>query len=112
MPAAAESPLKAIEADASAPVEGVEVPLVTVDDDGKEQTVTLTVPPVGRWRARSIRAMRQGDYFEWAETVLSKGDAAAFTHADPVLDEVGAFFVAWQERSGETRGKSSRSTKS
>lgn len=99
--------LVAVQADASTPETGVEVPLVTENGE-----ITLTVPPVGRWRARAVRAMRQGDYVEWAEAVLSEDDAAAFKDADPFLDEIGEFFAEWQRRSGESRGKSSRSTKS
>jgi len=98
------SELDAVRADAAAPVEGVVVPLVT--DDAK---VEVTVPPPGRWKTRANRALREGDFDGWAELVLSPEDFDAWVDADPTNDDVEAFFTAWQEATGESRGKSSPS---
>jgi len=96
--------LESVQADATAPPDGVVVPLVT--DEAK---VEVTVPPPGRWKTRANRALREGDFDAWAELVLSPDDYDAWVDADPTNDDVEAFFAAWQDATGESRGKSSRS---
>lgn len=99
--------LEAVQAEAGSPPEGPAVPLVT--DAG---TVDITVPPPGRWKSRANSALRVGDFEEWAVLVLSDEDAAAWADADPTNDDVETFFKAWQELSGENRGKSRPSPRS
>jgi len=99
--------LEAVQGDAESSSDGVVVPLVTDNAD-----VTVLVPPPGRWRTRANRALRAGDFDEWAEVVLSPQDYAAWVEADPTNDDVEAFFRAWQQGSGENKGKSSASRRS
>lgn len=99
-------PLKAVEADA-ATTDGA---TVTLTSEAGEFSVM--VPPPGRWRTRANRALRQGDFDEWAELVLSAEDYASWVEADPTNDDVSRFFEAWGEATGENRGKSRRSTSS
>lgn len=99
------SAVEAAEVDADSTPEGVLVPLFT---DGGE--VEVTVPPAGRWRTRANKALRLGDFDEWAQIVLSDVDYALWVDADPTNDDVEAFFKAWQAESGENQGKSRPST--
>jgi len=99
--------LEAVQSDAQAPPDGVMVPLVTANAD-----VSVLVPPPGRWRTRANRALRVGDFDEWAELVLSGQDYAAWVEADPTNDDVETFFRAWKDASGEDKGKSSASQRS
>lgn len=94
-------------AEADATPDGVVVPLVT--DEGEFE---VTVPPPGRWRSRANRALSDGNFDVWAEIVLSEEDYDTWCEADPVLDDVEAFFTAWKHASGESRPKSSRSSRS
>jgi hypothetical protein len=100
-------PLRAIEAEADAAPLGAAVPLVT--DAGE---FDVTVPPPGKWRTRANRALREGDFDSWAELVLSAEDFDSWIEADPTNDDVEAFFKAWADVTGESRGKSSTSAAS
>lgn len=94
-------------AEADTTAEGTVVTLVT--EDG---SADVLVPSPGKWKTRANRALREGDFEGWAELVLSADDFEAWCDADPTNDDVEAFFKAWQESTGENRGKSSRSTTS
>jgi hypothetical protein len=98
------TPLEAVQADAEAAPEGASVDLVT-----ETATVTVTVPPPGRWKSRANTMLREGNFDGWAQTTLSDGDWAKWVDADPTNDDVEAFFTAWQDTAGETVGKSSKS---
>lgn len=100
-------PLAAVQADAETGTEGAEVLLVTTEGEG-----TILIPPPGSWKARANRALATGDFFGWADLVLSDDDATLFSELDPTNDDVEAFFKAWQDASGESKGKSRRSTRS
>lgn len=93
--------LTAIQADADAGPDGAEVTLSSEAGDFE-----VTVPPAGRWRTRANKALRQGDFDEWAELVLSSADYGSWCDADPTNDDVEAFFQAWKEAAGEDLGKS------
>lgn len=99
--------LEAVEAEAETPAEGPTVDLVT-----EAGTFPITIPPPGRWKSRANTALRVGDFDGWADLVLSEADAAAWADADPTNDDVEAFFKAWQDVSGENRGKSRPSQRS
>lgn len=99
--------LEAVAADATADVAGTVVSLVT--DNGE---FTVTVPPPGKWRTRANRALREGNFDVWAETVLSEKDVETWAAADPTNDDMEEFFRAWKELSGEDQGKSSASRRS
>ena len=82
-----------IAAEVAAGTSPVAVPLV-----GK----TVRVLPVRKWRASATRALREGVFDVWAEKSLVKGDYAVWQSVDPDMDEVEAFFDAWNEASGQT----------
>jgi hypothetical protein len=100
-------PLKAVEADANTPDGSALVVLHTDTDE-----VKVTIPPVGKWRTRANRLLREADFDGWAKAVLSDEDWEAWEAADPTNDDVEEFFKAWGEVTGENRGKSSRSSAS
>jgi len=88
--------LEAVQADSTAPVDGVVVPLITADAKAE-----IVVPPPGRWKTRANRALREGDFDGWAELVLSPEDYDAWVDADPTNDDVEAFFTFWRDTSGQ-----------
>lgn len=97
--------LEQVRADADSTADGVVVSLVT--DAGKED---IRVPPPGRWKSRANTMLREGDFDGWARTVLTADDWARWSELDPTNDEVKAFFEGWAEATGESVGKSSRSS--
>jgi hypothetical protein len=101
------SALEAVQADATAPAEGVEVPLVT--DEGE---FTVTVPKPGKWKTRANTMLKDGDFDGWAKLVLSGADFDVWVEADPTNEDVEHFFEAWSKVSGEAPGESSRSSTS
>lgn len=98
-------PLDAVQADGAAPPAGIAVEFVTEDDKFE-----VHVPPPGRWKSRATRALRNGDFLEWAELVLTPEDYAAVADADPTNDDFERFFSDWGEQAGENVGKSRRSS--
>lgn len=96
--------LKAVAADAASGPAGTIVVLRT--ERGSAQ---LAVPPPGRWRTRANRALRQGDFDEWSELVLSGEDSAAWAELDPTNDDVEAFFISWRDATGEDPKRSASS---
>lgn len=99
--------LKAIQAEADAPLDGVEVDLVTEAGDA-----TILVPPPGRWKSRAQTFLTQGAYDLWAQITLSADDFKAWRQLDPTLDEATAFLEAWQEAAGQNLGGSRASRRS
>lgn len=95
--------LQDIEAEADAAPEGAVVALVT--EVGEFE---VTVPPAGTWRTLANRALRQGDFDEWAELVLTEDDYDTWCEAETTLADVEDFFTAWKQATGESRPKSSR----
>ncbi|MGI5404125.1 hypothetical protein ACQEVG_32685 [Streptomyces sp. CA-135486] len=75
----------------------------------------LRVKAVGQWRPSYLRALRQGDYDQWAAGVLHEDDVQKFIDADATFDEINEFTAAAMESTGEAPGKSggpSRSSRS
>lgn len=73
---------------------------------------TIHVLPVRKWRQSALRALREGDFIEWATKCLSEEDAELWDEIDPTIEDIEAFFVAWSENSGQTAEKSSASRRS
>lgn len=97
------------DADTGGP-KGVEVPLVYVDAAGKSQTVTLVVPPAGKWRGSAVEFFYTNRHLAWAKSVLGADGAATLTRLDPTVDELAKFAAEWLNRTGESRGKSGASS--
>lgn len=87
--------------------DGKPIPVSLETVAGKGQIV---VPPVNRWKSSARHALTRGDDYTWAEKTLSKGDFKTWTDLDPDVDELGAFFEAWSDRSGISVGESGAST--
>jgi hypothetical protein len=87
-----------------------------LDGDGsvevKLRNETVRVLPLFEWRTSATRAMREGDFDSWAEKCLVDGDYEVWTDVDPKIREVEEFFEAWQEATGQDRGKSRASRRS
>jgi hypothetical protein len=66
---------------------------------------TVHVLPVKKWKASAIRAMRQSDFDTWAEKCLAEGDYAVWQQVDPDVEQVEAFFLAWNKATGQDSGK-------
>jgi hypothetical protein len=99
--------IRAVEAEADEAPEGSYVDLVT--EDG---TVELLVPPAGKWKSRAQTFLGQGMFDAWAQITLSTEDFKAWRDLDPTLDEVTAFMESWQEKAGQSLGKSRASRRS
>ena len=116
MSAARAAALEAVQAETDAETESDDgsalIELSVTDRRGKVEVAAIRVPPPGRWRTRANRALRQGDFDEWAELVLSEEDYEAWAELDPTNDEVDAFFAAWKDTSGQELGKSRASRRS
>ena len=98
------SALDRLEAEATAPDDGVLVPLVT--DDG---TVEILVPASTNWYEGALEAMTAGQWTRWAELAL-EGDALALWKATRKrYRDIDAFLVEWQRRAGQNVGESSAS---
>lgn len=102
--AADVSALEALEADATAPPEGVLVPLVT--DDG---SVDILVPPSTNWFEGALEAMTGGQWSRWAELALEGESLTLWQATRKRYRDIDAFLVAWQKRAGQDVGKSSAS---
>jgi hypothetical protein len=72
----------------------------------------IEVLPVRQWRSSALRALREGDFEDWAERSLTENGHEKWLEVDPTIEEVEAFFEAWGEKSGERVGKSSPSRRS
>lgn len=73
---------------------------------------TIYVPPVNKWRASALHAIREGDLQTWAEKTLLDDDWAIWEEVDPTLDEVTAFFDTLNGQTGVSSGNSSSSRSS
>src|SRR5579875_3145780 len=100
-------PLQAVKADAAAGTDGVLVKLTTDDGEGD-----ILVPPSGRWKSRANSMLNNGQFHEWARTVLAETDFDTWSELDPTNDDVEAFFKAWQAATGESRPESRASKRS
>lgn len=67
---------------------------------------TVYVPPVNKWRASALHAIREGDLQTWAEKTLLDDDWDIWQEVDPTLDEVTAFFDTLNGQTGVDSGNS------
>lgn len=99
--------LRAVEAEAKAPAEGVLVPLVTDD-----QTVDILVPPASEWFEGAVEALTSGRIADWVDLALEGDELAKWRATRKRYRHINDFFGEWSKRSGEDAGKSPRSTSS
>lgn len=99
-------PLKALEAEASAPDEGVLVPLVT--DDG---SVDILIPPASMWFEGAVEALTGGRVSEWVRLAVEDPEMLAAWDSLPRkrYRDLNDFLEKWAELSGENPGKSAAS---
>lgn len=95
--------LEAVQAEAA--TDAADVVRVPLGDDEVE------VLPVGQWRSRGLRAMRDADFETWAETCCTPAGHATWVAADPTLDECEQFFTDWKRLTGQDPGKSRSSSR-
>jgi hypothetical protein len=67
---------------------------------------TMYVPPVSKWRASALHAIREGDLQTWAEKTLLDDDWDLWQEIDPTLDEVTKFFETLNGQTGVDSGNS------
>lgn len=98
--------LKAVEAEADAPAEGVLVPLVT--DDGE---VDILVPPPNMWFEGALEAMMSARISDWIRLATDDPETLAAWDSLPRkrYRDLEAFLDRWTELSGESPGKSQAS---
>lgn len=75
---------------------------------GKE----IFVPPVKRWRSSGLKALREGDIEQWAESCLSDEAWEVWQEVDPTLEEIEAFFATINDGLGVEAGNSRSSRRS
>lgn len=73
---------------------------------------TVYVPPVRKWRASGLSALRDGDFNKWAESTLNDDDYDIWMDVDPTLDEIETFFASVNPGLGTSPGNSRRSRNS
>jgi hypothetical protein len=95
--------LKAVEAEAKAPEEGVRVPLVT--DDGE---VEIVVPPANMWFEGAVEALTAGRVSEWIRLAVEDPETLADWDSLPRkrYRDLNAFLEEWTRLSGQNPGKS------
>lgn len=69
----------------------------------------MLVKPPKKWKTRAIRSLNSGDFDAWAETSLVEGYYDVWLDVDPDMEQVEAFFLEFNENSGDAVGKSSKS---
>jgi hypothetical protein len=99
--------LKAVEAEANVPAEGVLVPLVT--DDG---SVDILVPRPAEWFEGALEALQAGRTKEWVELALDDDAKAIWAARKKRYKQVNAFLNEMWKRLGEDPGKSEASADS
>lgn len=100
-------PLRAVEAEAVAPPEGVLVPLVTDDD-----SVDILVPPASEWFEGAVEALTSGRVSDWVELALEGEELSKWRATRKRYRHINQFFAEWSQRSGEDAGKSPKSAPS
>lgn len=61
----------------------------------------VTVAPLRDWTPRAFEALRRGDWLAWAHECLSPADVRTWLLVDPDGAEVGDFFDAWEDLTGQ-----------
>lgn len=78
--------------------------------------IEVRVLPVQDWPSSAMRALNGGDFDTWAEKCLVDDDAGddyqKWSDLDPTIGQVEEFFLAWEEQSGQNRGKSPAAARS
>lgn len=69
-------------------------------------------PPVKKWRASALHAMREGDFDTWARTTLEDDDWDVWNEADPTVEEIEGFFATINPGLGTSPGNSRASRRS
>jgi hypothetical protein len=67
------------------------------------------VPPVKKWRASGLSALRDGDFDKWAESTLLDDDFDTWMEVDPTLEQIEGFFESVNPGLGTSPGNSRRS---
>lgn len=99
-----QSALDALEADATAPPEGVLVPLVT--DDG---TVDILVPPPYMWFEGAVEALTTNRTADWVDLALTPDQQVLWKATRKRYRDIDVFMTELMRRSGQNPGKSSAS---
>lgn len=73
---------------------------------------TVYVPPVKKWRASALSALREGDFNKWAENTLPDDDFDIWDEIDPTLEQIEDFFESIGPSLGTSPGNSRRSRSS
>jgi hypothetical protein len=99
--------LKAVEAEAAVPAEGVQVPLVT--DEG---SVDILVPRPAEWFEGALEALTAGRIPDWADLALDEDAKAIWSARKKRYKHINAFIGEMWKRLGEDPGKSEASVPS
>jgi hypothetical protein len=68
---------------------------------------TVYVKPRERWRSSALSALNRGDFDGWAESCLARdADVELWLELDPTIEDIEAMFADYQERTGQSAGKS------
>lgn len=69
-------------------------------------------PPVKKWRASALHAMREGDFDTWARTTLEDDDWDVWNETDPTVEDIEGFFATINPGLGTSPGNSRASRRS
>lgn len=72
----------------------------------------IYVPPVKKWRASALHAMREGDFDTWARTTLEDDDWDIWNETDPTVEDIEGFFSTINPGLGTSPGNSRASRRS
>lgn len=73
---------------------------------------TVYVPPVKKWRASALHALREGDFDTWAKGTLADDDWDIWDEVDPTIEEIEGFFASINPGLGTSPGNSRASRRS
>lgn len=90
------------DAEPSAPEREVTGELVQGELAGK----TIYVPPVKKWRASALHALREGDFENWAKITLDDDDWDIWQEVDPTVEDIETFFKSINSGLGTNPGNS------
>lgn len=66
----------------------------------------IYVPPVKKWRASALHALREGDFENWAKITLDDDDWDLWQKTDPTVEDIEAFFKSINTGLGTNPGNS------
>jgi len=67
---------------------------------------TIYVPPVKKWRASALHALREGDFENWAKITLDDDDWTIWQEVDPTVEDIEVFFKSINTGLGTNPGNS------